>query len=235
MSLTYRIPLSPYSKIFYYEWLLAPESISYNIVIDQLLHGELDISRLKKALYNYVNDFVILNSHIQIYDNEPYWVPNNKIYKLDYSKNLEDDLQLSKYVKQNFDLHNGPLYRFKLIRYGHNIHRIILVLHHIIVDGSSGNDGVYNTISCYYNDIAYKNNVSHETQIQLITDMSESLNNKLRQNAHHYKDLWQKTLIDIEAVSFNFLTFSNNIGGEINHAKKPTQANIKEISFSYTK
>jgi len=75
----YTIKLSPYAKIFYNEWLLAPESSTYNLSIDQIFYGNLDVNRLKKALKRYVAEHVLLNSHIQEIDEEPYWVKNNNI------------------------------------------------------------------------------------------------------------------------------------------------------------
>ena len=76
----YKIKLSPYAKIFYTEWLLNPDSFRYNVPYVQTLYGKLDRHRLKKALIRYINDHLLLNSHIQEIDGEPYWGKNILIF-----------------------------------------------------------------------------------------------------------------------------------------------------------
>ena len=72
----YHIKLSPYGKIFYVEWLLNPLSYRYNVVFDQIFYGNLDVERLKKTMGRYVAHHLLLNSHIEEIEGEPYWVPN---------------------------------------------------------------------------------------------------------------------------------------------------------------
>jgi len=109
----YKIKLSPYAKIFYTEWLLDPYGSRYNLSIDQILHGSLDVDRLRDALKRYVSESVLLNSHVQDIDGEPYFVKNDSINKLEYLDNPVNPSELSTYVSHSFDLHNEPLYRFK--------------------------------------------------------------------------------------------------------------------------
>ena len=40
-----QIPLSPYAKIFYYEWKLDQNRTDYNIVFDQEFENGIDIIR----------------------------------------------------------------------------------------------------------------------------------------------------------------------------------------------
>ena len=74
----YKIKLSPYAVTFYTEWLLKPSSSRYNLSIDQTLYGDLDAERLRNALKRYVAEHVLLNSHVQDIDREPYWVKTIK-------------------------------------------------------------------------------------------------------------------------------------------------------------
>lgn len=136
----YKIKLSPYAVTFYTEWLLKPSSSRYNLSIDQTLYGDLDAERLRNALKRYVAEHVLLNSHVQDIDREPYWVKNISSNELEYSNDSVSASELLDYVGRNFDLRNGPLYRFKLLRISDGVYRFVIVMHHIVMDGSSSLD-----------------------------------------------------------------------------------------------
>jgi NRPS condensation-like uncharacterized protein len=152
----YKIKLSPYAKIFYTEWLLNPTSSRYNIAIEQTLFGNLDVPRLKLALKRYVSDHVVLNSHLDLIREEPYWTANHQVYELEYITTPLNQEELFEYVNRSFDLYHGPLYRFMLLRISDKAYRFIVVMHHSVMDGSSSLDGgVFATIANYYNDEHY--------------------------------------------------------------------------------
>lgn len=201
----YKIKLSPYAKIFYTEWLINPESSIYNLVIDQVLHGDLSIAKLKKALKRYVADHVILNSHVKEIHGEAYWVKNSEIVELECLDHPVSSLQLFDYVSKGFDVCNGPLYRFRLLRIDNEIYRLILVLHHIVADGSSGNNGVFEAISNYYNDEKYVVKYSIDEQIKLISNLSEALSSRLEQNKNKCNEFWIEQLKDVEPVDLRYL------------------------------
>ena len=226
----YKIRLSPYAEIFYNEWLLSPDSSIYNIVMDQTFYGNLSVEKLKSALVRYVAEHVILNSHIQSINGEPYWVKNDSISELDYSNNTVDHSELLNYVSHSFDLCNEPLYRFKLLRIGEGIYRFIAILHHIVVDGSSTDDGVFDTISNYYNSDLYVEKYSINEQVKLIASLTETLAAKLEQNKAKYKSFWHNKLANIESVDLKFLKLDRD-DNEQTSAKK--FRSIKEIDFSY--
>ena len=227
----YAIKLSPYAKIFYNEWLLAPESSTYNISIDQILHGNLDVNRLKKALNRYIAEHVLLNSHIQEIDEEPHWVKNNAIKELEYSDNPIDKSELLNYVTNSFNLYTGPLYRFKLIRLNTDAHRFIAVFHHLVVDGSKSLDpGVFQAIANYYNNENYTAKYSINEQIELISNLACELTNNLNQNEIKYKNFWRTQLSDVENIDLTFLKLSkthteNNADESFNP--------IQEITFKF--
>lgn len=222
----YKIKLSPYAKIFYNEWLLDRDGYRYNITVDQILYGEVDISKLKKALQRYVKEHVILNSHIQSISETPYWVPNNCIGELEYIDYSIDATNLSNYVKQSFDLHSGPLYRFRLFRIEESVYRFIIVLHHLVIDGSSTNDGLFGAISKYYNDENYVVQYCISQQIKLIEDLGKKLSVELEKNKLQYKKFWHAKLTEIESIDLKFLKFDR---GVINYDYYP----IGEIKFNF--
>ena len=227
----YKIELTPYANIFYTEWLIDPTSSRYNLSIDQTLYGNLNANRLRDALQKYVSDHVLLNSHIQDIDEKPYWVKNDNISELEYSDTPINISTLLSYVTNSFDLHNGPLYRFKLLRIDNNIHRLILVFHHIIVDGSTSLDtGVFENISNYYNDENYTTKYSVNDQIKLITNLTNKLSVNLSQNRGQYKNFWHQQLSDIENIDLSFLRSEE----DTNKQNKEALCGPKEeINFSY--
>ena len=228
----YKIKLSPYAKIFYTEWLLDPSSSRYNLSIDQTLYGSLNIDRLKSALNKYISDHVILNSHIQNINEEPHWVKNDSINELEYSEEPTSTQELFSYVSCAFDLHSKPLYRFKLIRLDKDTCRLILVFHHIVIDGSASLDsGVFEAISNYHNDESYSVKHSIDDQIKLISNLTDKLSIDLDQHKEKYKDFWHKQLSDIDSVDLSFLKLCKN------PEQKNTAESLNskaEINFSFS-
>jgi amino acid adenylation domain-containing protein/thioester reductase-like protein len=227
----YKIRLSPYAKIFYTEWLLDPDSSRYNVSYAQILHGKLDANRLKKALIRYVNDHLLLNSHIQEINGEPYWVKNTDISELEYFDYPISYVELLKYVTNKFDLYNGHLYRFKLVCIDEDVYKFIVVFHHILLDGISSDFGVFESISDYYKDINYTNKYSIEDQIKLLTNLTDTLFAKLKQNKDEHEEFWRQQLSDIKSINLNFLKLERSFKRE--NTAELSYNPIEEIRFSY--
>lgn len=203
---SYKIKLTPYAKTFYTEWLLKPDSYQYNMLsADQILYGQLDVARLRAALKRYVTDHLLLNSHIQATNGEPYWVKNPTVSKLEYSIDETSEAELLDYVKRPFDLYCGPLYRFKLIRLNDGAYRFIIVLHHLVMDSISINEGLFDMLSNYYNDPSYTIEHNAAAQIELLTNLEQKLSAKLEQHREAYQNFWQQQLADAESIDLNFL------------------------------
>ncbi|MEI8055437.1 MAG: amino acid adenylation domain-containing protein [bacterium] len=226
-----KIKLSPYAKIFYTEWLLDPNSSRYNLSIDQTLYGDLDVEQLRAALKKYVSDHVILNSHIQNIKGEPCWIKNDSISVLEYLDSPVSVSELFSYVSCSFDLHNEPLYRFKLLRVNRGVYRLILVFHHIVVDGSASLDpGVFGAISNYYNDEKYAAKYSIDDQIKLISSLADTLSANLTRNKDKYEKFWRQQLSDVERVDLSFI----RLGKSSHKQNEEGLHNPKgEINFSY--
>lgn len=202
----YQIKLSPYAKTFYNEWLLEPEGYRYNMLVaDQTLYGKLDVEKLNRALQRYILDNVLLNSHVLEVHGEPHWVKNNEISALEYVDQPVEQAELLEYVRRSFDIYTGPLYRFKLLHLGEGVHRFIIVLHHLVMDGISLNTGLFETISHYYNDEKAVPWCSVDRQIEKITKMEEVLSANLEVNKTQYKAFWNEQLDDIKSIDLRFL------------------------------
>ncbi len=192
----YQIKLSPYAKTFYYEWLLEPKGIHYNMVVDQTLHGSLQVERLRQALKRYIADHLVLNSHIEVIDKQPCWVVNDTIRPMRYENNSIDQEKLLDYVCQPFDLHTGSLYRFKLIRLANDHYRFVAVFHHSVLDGLSIKTGIIDAISHYYNNADYRCATTHTQQMQQLTVLTAQLEQKIKAQHDQDQRFWQKTLYD---------------------------------------
>lgn len=228
----YQIKLSPYAKIFYTEWLLEPNSYRYNVSMDQFLYGDIDIKKLQYALKRYITQHVLLNSHIQEISGEPYWVRNETVYELEYEKVSPTKRELLGYVRNPFNLRKEPLYRFKLIRVSDGVYRFIAVLHHIVLDGSSLDNGFFQAITNYYNDENYVLKYDIDTQIKLLKNLEKKLSDNIKRNQSKYKKFWHDKLADVERINLNFLKIKKSFRKQ----KSDESYNpINEIKFSYSK
>lgn len=226
----YQIKLTPYATTFYTEWLLEPTGARYNMVMaDQVLYGELDIAKLRKALKRYVSEHVLLNSHIQELQGEPYWVKNDSICELEYSECSAKKSELLQYVARPFNLYKGPLYRFKLLRIEKRIYRFIVVLHHIIMDGISIDTGLFEAISNYYNDENYAEPYNISEQVQLLENLESLIANKLEPHKIKYREFWHKQLAEVEPIDLSFLQSKKSLP-----KKNPSDfmSSVGEIKFN---
>lgn len=227
----YKIKLSPYAKIFYTEWLLNPDDRRYNVSMDQILHGDLNVDRLNDAIRKYIFDHLLLNSHILDVDGEPYWVKNSVVYDIEFSENIIDNSILLDYVSRGFNLYEGPLYRFKLLRISEKEHRFIVVLHHLLVDGASIDIGFFESISNYYNDKDYAAKYSINQQIEQVGVLSNLLNSRLEENRNQYREFWRGKLTNIEEIDLKSLKLEKNSTRKVITKKNNP---VEQILFGYS-
>lgn len=224
----YCVKLSPYAKMFYNEWLLDPDSSRYNIVMDQTLHGRLDVEKLQRALKRYISTHLILNSHIRDIQGEAYWVENKIVEKLRFINSQINKKDLLNYVRGGFDLFNGPLYRFRLYRIKDKVHRFITVFHHLVISGVSLDAGFFETLSKYYNDENCFPAHTIQEQINLVRHLEKHLNSRLKKNKESYKKFWKEKLHSIEGLDLKFLQFKEErIPGQL------SENSISEFQFTF--
>ncbi len=142
-----RIPLSPYSKVFWVEHQLDPLRIDYHMLFDHELVGNVDIEQLDHALQRYFQDHVLLNSHIVSLSGDLFWELNEHVFPMSFFDTLD---QLENFIQQPFDLEQGPLYRYGLMKTVEESYRLVIVLHHVVIDGRAV-DALMSQCSRYYN------------------------------------------------------------------------------------
>ncbi|AZL16326.1 non-ribosomal peptide synthetase [Rickettsiales endosymbiont of Stachyamoeba lipophora] len=225
----YKIPLSPYSQSFYIEGKLNPCRNDYNIVFDQTLSGDLNVSKLCRIIRRFISSYLVFNSHIKNEDSELFWVQNNNINELDFFHDPITTEHIAQYIKQPFNLEEGPLYRFGLVKLNNNEYRLIIILHHLLIEGLTFNNFLDELSSFYNNQNHYVKSLAE--QINLLSKLSKRQTEELKNFEKQNIQFWEKSLREIEAVNLNFLKFNEDKFSS-NSANK---RDIDEIRFHFEK
>ncbi|MDQ5921848.1 MAG: Peptide synthetase [Pseudomonadota bacterium] len=228
----YKIKLSPYHKIFYNEWKIDPNSCRYNIIFDQTFSQTLDISRLNNALYRFIYEHLIFNSHVKEIDGELYWIKNEFISRLEsFDSNHYNQQNLYKYVSSQFDIEKQPLYRAAAFKKQNGEYRLIIILHHILIDGNSFDEFI-TIISKYYNDELHKSLINLDIQLEIIRATTDKLENLLEVNYLQHKQFWSNLLLGIEGIDLRFLRLGTYKQAQGLDSDKYNP--IKESKFSFS-
>ena len=122
-----------------------------------------------------------------------------------------------------------------------NKYRFIIVLHHIIIDGTAFNY-FCNELSSYYNDQYYRSSVfSIEEQLTKISNLSEYLSKYVESKQERSKFFWKKKLADVEQIDLTFLRLNNYQSNLLNTSDQKSELSIQELSgigkirFSFNK
>jgi amino acid adenylation domain-containing protein len=118
---------------------------SYNVPASLRIQGPLMVDALENALRTIVNRHAPLRSRYSLVDKKvvqyfsdvemPELVVEDFCRSIDAESLLQE--QFFQFTKQRFDLNNGPVYRFKLLRFSDNHHVLLVNIHHIACDAWS--------------------------------------------------------------------------------------------------
>jgi len=140
---------------------MNPGSIAYNLPMAFRFYGGLDVAVLEKAIGTILERHEILRLRVKesekgepvadIMAPAPFHLPVHDLI-VEGASNAAERLAVEQYAMQPFDLAQGPLYRFELVRVSSNStehdqvkdqakeHELLIIcLHHIISDGLSQN------------------------------------------------------------------------------------------------
>ncbi|WP_257454347.1 non-ribosomal peptide synthetase [Archangium lipolyticum] len=128
---------------------LQPESAAYNVARAVELSGSVDERLLEAALRQLLSRHTALRSVFSSSEGQPRLafqeVPSRVLESEELSSVAEGEREavLSRRLREEssrpFSLEQGPLYRFRLLRFSAQRHVFLLVLHHLVVDGWSLN------------------------------------------------------------------------------------------------
>lgn len=126
---------------------LQPDSVAYNIVNAICLTGTLRLMALEQSLNEMMRRHEILRTTFSLVDGQPVQVihPNASIsfpiVDLHELGEVERDAVIKQIAQQEFqqpfNLAQGPLLRFRLLRLSEQKHILLFFIHHIIFDGWS--------------------------------------------------------------------------------------------------
>jgi amino acid adenylation domain-containing protein len=145
-----RAPLSFGQEQLWFLDQLNPGQTTYNILIATRLRGRLDPDLLQRSLTVLVGRHEALRVTVEAVDGTPYQVvrpPSAVTLSVVDRAGLETEEERSAAIREvirevsnrPFDLQEGPLYRYSLVRLADDDHVFLQNLHHIVTDGwSSG-------------------------------------------------------------------------------------------------
>jgi amino acid adenylation domain-containing protein len=126
---------------------MAPGEPTYNIPVLHRLRGALDVEALEDAIRFVVQRHDVLRSTFTAISGEPFQVVSPpRAFRLSVDdlsglpaepRRAEADRIVAQEVTASFDLSQGPLFRFRLIRLSADEHLFCVNVHHIVADGWS--------------------------------------------------------------------------------------------------
>ncbi|TDP97977.1 non-ribosomal peptide synthetase/type I polyketide synthase [Labedaea rhizosphaerae] len=134
------IPATPVQRRMWFLDQAHDQPAAYTVLNAMDLHGELDTTALFEALRDVVRRHEALRTVFQAPEGEPLQVIRDEVpVELDVvevpAADVDDVLRAA--ARQPFDLAEGPLFRFRLLRVAEHHHVLALAVHHIVCDSWS--------------------------------------------------------------------------------------------------
>ena len=173
--------LTPNQLGIYFDCMKDYEKLNYNLPKYIELGSDIDENRLKLAIIKVINSHPYLKTRIVMQDGVAYQESRDNLAIDDLIEIVEvndvDESFKREFVKP-FDLSEGPLFRFRIIKNQGNT-SILCDFHHIIVDGTSLNI-LFDEIAKSYDGIEY--------ETEEINGFEYSLNEVKTQESSLYKE-----------------------------------------------
>ena len=136
-------PLSQGQRALWFLQRMTPRGTAYNIVSSWRIRSALDIDALRQAFQSLVERHAVLRTSYPSRDGEPVSkiaerpaVAFETIEATDWSDpEVSERLQDEGY--RPFDLEQGPVLKVRVLTRGQRQHVLLIVLHHIVIDGWS--------------------------------------------------------------------------------------------------
>jgi hypothetical protein len=202
------LELSPFQETFYYEWAMDNGRSDYNIVDERLLERGVSEERLNSALIRMVNGYYIFHSNVKTEEDRLFW--KNRETILDTAQLLTmfdsppSEAELLSLVSAPFNLEQEFLFRFFLVKQPDGRSRFILVMHHILIDGTKAHE-IYEEICNCYNNPAYSVVSDIETQKRLYWELSKKIRMALEEKHADITAFWDRYLQNSNLTELKFL------------------------------
>jgi len=136
-------PLSYGQQSMWFMYQLAPDSAAYNAAYSARVLCEVDVATLKRVCQKLVDRHACLRTTFALQaDRLVQIIPGYRdvaFEQVDASTWDADELQANVQVasERSFDLENGPVFRVSLFTRDRTDHVLLIVVHHIVLDGWS--------------------------------------------------------------------------------------------------
>lgn len=193
--LEHEATLTPTQRRFWYEQLEHPESAHLNVSVAFELSGKPDAERLREAIDACVQRREVLRTRIDLVDGDAHInvAPSTQESWEWRQVSARDDDEFGNAVaevtERSFDLSRDPVFRAHLIEEGSRRCVLVLVMHHVIVDGWSLAALVDEISAAYRGDDA----ASPETPIRHSGQVNSRLSDARRE---YLRDWWARELAD---------------------------------------
>lgn len=212
-SPTYPIPLSAIQKDIWISQEIAPNSTFYNISHCLELRGPLDLQALKQALKQVVLRHDALRISISLQDGEPVqslssgdfefiFVQLKGLPGLDTEQELEQ--QLRQVIDKPFDLSASGVLRACVVQISPDIHLLLLVAHHIAVDGLSLRH-LFSEWRLLYQSILNGSQVALPPTKQYCDWVKWQIDWAVGDDYANQRSWWKEKLLNLSAVDINRL------------------------------
>nr|WP_277816028.1 non-ribosomal peptide synthetase/type I polyketide synthase [Streptomyces graminilatus] len=144
---TDRVPLAFQQQRLWSLDQMVPGSPAYNVTIEFTLEGEVDPRALAEALEVIVQRHEAFRTDFPSVDGEPWQRVHDQVrveLPMTDLGDLPEDERPAEFARlahtqarHLFDLADGPLFTARLVRLAPSSHRMLITLHHIIIDGHS--------------------------------------------------------------------------------------------------
>ena len=228
-----KLYLTEFQSIFYYEWKKNPERSDYNMIVEWLIEGNLDVERLNTALIRFVNDHLLMHCNVSSsLDNDvPYWTERSPINEQERIINYIDyplsAKEINSILRAEINLEEDLLVCYILIKEADRKYRLFMVHAHIISDGLSA-DEFFDLYCKYYKNTNYSSNIPLKEQYDLHLNLNAKLHNIKNENIELIRNFWEKSLNGLSSIDLSFLYNTRK--------RKPDFHNedIKEFYFDHS-
>ncbi|MGH9214566.1 MAG: amino acid adenylation domain-containing protein [Acidimicrobiales bacterium] len=151
--------LSPAQYRLWFVEQLAPGTTAHNVAMAERLHGPVDPAALRAALAAVVARHEVLRWRVRHRGGVPYVTvdqPADVALPVDDLSGLDTEARdgaladvLDHEAQMPFDLASGPLLRSRLVRLDHDVHVLVVTVHHLVFDGWS-QDVFYRDLALAY-------------------------------------------------------------------------------------
>ncbi|MGW1741618.1 amino acid adenylation domain-containing protein [Nocardia sp. NPDC001965] len=140
-------PLAPMQSGLFFTALSAGSADLYNVQTLIGVRGDLDIGRLAAAYDTVLNRYPNLRITISVsHAGTPYGIVaphvDIPVREVDFADDPDSDIRVAELIRadqaEQFDLGRGPMFRVTVVRLPGARHLIVLTMHHLLLDGWSG-------------------------------------------------------------------------------------------------